>query len=204
MARSIRDPQSRNRIVQAAWRLVASGGIRSTTMRAIAAEAGVTTGSVTHYFEDKEEVMTAVLEYNNLVVQRRVLESTRGLRGLEAVRKYVLVVIPAGTEGMTVWRVWLTFWTENDARDLDSRQMQSGWDNWRKGLRARLREAVADGELPDNLDLRYESDRIGTLVAGVGLVFGATQHSRRQISARASRMLDDYLASLTDQGSVRA
>lgn len=182
--------------MEAAWRLVAAGDVRSTTMRAIAAEAGVTTGSVTHYFQDKGEVLNAVLEHNNASAERRVHRAGRGLRGLAAVRGCAMALVPSDAEGTSVWRVWMAFWMAKDVPGLDERDLQAGWNGWRDGVRTRLAEAVADGELPVDLDLRYESDRIGTLVAGVGLVYGATTRSRRRISAQARRMLDDHLAEL--------
>lgn len=199
MARGIRDPQSRQRIVQAAWQLVASVGLRSTTMRAIAAEAGVTTGSVTHYFEDKSQIMAAVLEHNNRQAADRIHDFVRCRRGLAAVREHALALVPADAAGMAIWRVWLAFWMDRDVMDRDvpglaDRDLQHGWEEWRQHLHALLRQAVSDGELPGDVDLWYECERIGTLVAGVGLVFGATRRSQKRISARARKMLDEHLA----------
>src|SRR5690606_25140317 len=56
VTRELQGPAARRRIVDAAWRLVSSNGVSAATMRAIALEAGVSTGAVTHYFVDKAEV----------------------------------------------------------------------------------------------------------------------------------------------------
>ncbi len=197
MARSIRDPRSRERIVEAAWRLVGESGVGATTMRAIAAEAGVTTGSVTHYFADKAEVLRAVLEHNNSYALRRITTASDGLRGLASVRASALALIPVESEVMSVWRVWLAFWMSGQHGPLGSWEPQGGWQAWRDGMREHLAEAAADGEIPEGLNLRYEADRIGTLVAGVGLVFGPVHLSRRGYT-RTLRMLDDHLAGLAE------
>ena len=61
MGRVTRNPEARTRVVAAAWRVVASEGVHGATMRGIAAEAGVTTGFVTHYFADKQQLLVEVL-----------------------------------------------------------------------------------------------------------------------------------------------
>nr|WP_228046106.1 TetR family transcriptional regulator [Saccharopolyspora sp. HNM0983] len=197
MARNIRDPRSQERIVEAAWRLVSRSGAEATTMRAIAAEAGVTTGSVTHYFEDKADVMTAVLEHNNRYSLQRITEASEGLRGLAAVRACALALMPTEAGVMSMWRVWLAFWTSGYPDPSGAWELQGGYHSWRDGMRAHLAEAVRDGEIPSGLNLRYEADRIGALVAGVGLVFGPA-HLNRAGSTRTLRMLDDHLAGIAE------
>lgn len=49
--------QRRADITDAAARLIARAGVGAATIRDVAAEAGLTTGSVTHYFADKRELL---------------------------------------------------------------------------------------------------------------------------------------------------
>ncbi|MGD9995936.1 MAG: TetR/AcrR family transcriptional regulator [Ilumatobacteraceae bacterium] len=49
----------RAELADAAARLIARSGIESATMREVAAEAGLTTGALTHYFADKRELLLA-------------------------------------------------------------------------------------------------------------------------------------------------
>lgn len=53
--------QRRAYIIAAARRILARDGLGGLTMRAIAAEAGCTTGLVTHYFASKEELIGAAV-----------------------------------------------------------------------------------------------------------------------------------------------
>src|SRR5882762_6008752 len=84
MARSVRDPSAPERIVEDGWRVVAAQGVRGATMRSIAAEAGVSTGFITHYFEDKRELIVEVLRHNNARAAERVLAAAGRKRGLAA------------------------------------------------------------------------------------------------------------------------
>ena len=49
--------QRRAELTAATARLIARSGIESATMREVAAEAGWTTGALTHYFADKRELL---------------------------------------------------------------------------------------------------------------------------------------------------
>jgi len=49
--------ERRERIAEAAWRVIEREGIEGANLRRIARETGHTTGVVTHYFRDKRELM---------------------------------------------------------------------------------------------------------------------------------------------------
>ena len=54
--------EKRRRILQAAWRLVLRQGLRSTTMEALAREAGIAKGTLYAQFVDKDAVIGAVID----------------------------------------------------------------------------------------------------------------------------------------------
>ena len=60
--------ERRLELADATARLIARGGLGAATMRDVATEAGLTTGSVTHYFADKRELLLFTL---NASLQRR-------------------------------------------------------------------------------------------------------------------------------------
>ena len=59
-----------------------------------------------------------------------------------------------------------------------------------------LGEAVEDGDLPGELNLRYEATRLGTMVAGLGLLSGTDLATNVRFNRRARKMLADHLAVL--------
>jgi AcrR family transcriptional regulator len=62
-------------LTAAASRLIARSGIEAATMRDVAAEAGLTTGALTHYFADKRELLLHTFEAS--LERRRALRATR-------------------------------------------------------------------------------------------------------------------------------
>ncbi len=70
------DPEARREeIAEAAARLIARHGVEAATMRQVAAEAGCTTGAVTHYFTDKNELLHVTFQHS--LAQRRALRPPR-------------------------------------------------------------------------------------------------------------------------------
>lgn len=55
-------PERRRAILDATARVIATGGIRALTFRAVAREAGVPLGSTTYYFDDKEHLLREALQ----------------------------------------------------------------------------------------------------------------------------------------------
>lgn len=196
MARRIRDPQSRNQIIEAASRLVAQHGVTATTMRAVAAEAGVSTGSVTHYFEDKAELMEEVLRHTGDLLAQRVTTAVGKRKGLDAAKKATLGLLPLDEERLGCWRIWVAFWAAGPTEPSSDGSFAEGYREWRSLLRRHLQEAIEAGELPAGLDLGHEIRVLGTLAAGTGVLAGANQSDRGRLHRRAQRIFDEHFARL--------
>jgi AcrR family transcriptional regulator len=94
-----RSEQTRALIVQTALRLFRERGYEATTMRAIAKEAGVSTGNAYYYFGSKEELIQAYydeLQDNHVAACREVLARERefGPRLLGVLKARVDTMVP--------------------------------------------------------------------------------------------------------------
>ena len=58
---------ARIKIIEAAQRLIAEQGVEKTSMRDIAAEAGITTGAIYYHYKSKEELLYDVMDYASAV-----------------------------------------------------------------------------------------------------------------------------------------
>ena len=76
-------------VTEAAWRVIVREGLDRTSMRAIAQELGSTTGVVTHYFRDKDELTLFALEqvFQNLF--QDLAASVKGKNGLERLEQMI-------------------------------------------------------------------------------------------------------------------
>ncbi|MFF1461058.1 TetR/AcrR family transcriptional regulator [Streptomyces sp. NPDC058330] len=71
------DPERRDRIIEAAIRIVADRGIAGLSHRTVAAEADVPLGSTTYHFASLDELLVAALRRCNENFVRTVRESAR-------------------------------------------------------------------------------------------------------------------------------
>ncbi|MEO0533321.1 MAG: TetR/AcrR family transcriptional regulator [Cyanobacteria bacterium P01_A01_bin.123] len=121
-------------VSEAAWRVIVREGLDRTSMRAIAQEMNCTTGVVTHYFRDKQEVIRFAL--NQVTERLQVLMQTalEDVSGTDRLVKLLTVFLPFDAERQDILKVWVAFLGYAIGRDsLMSEHQQSA---------AQLREVI--------------------------------------------------------------
>src|SRR5258706_15996617 len=107
----IREVARRAQVLQAARTCIVALGYERVTMRDIAETAGVSTGTVVHYFRDKESVLEAALLDK---IQDTGIAFRAALAGAESAGERLggpfEGSLPGAGEGGDGWRLWLTFW----------------------------------------------------------------------------------------------
>ena len=96
------DPeQRRQQVIEAAFRLVVAEGIEGLSLRKVADESGLNIGSVRHYFDGHQDLLTAAAEEAGARMGRRLTthpaDKLRGLKGdaaLNALQALVETVMP--------------------------------------------------------------------------------------------------------------
>jgi AcrR family transcriptional regulator len=101
-------PIRREQICRAAAAVIAREGFAGSTMRMVADEAGVSTGMLNHYFENRQDLLTQALvfvsERSQMRMRKAVEEMPAGLGRLEALLDSLLTDDEEGSEN---WRVWI-------------------------------------------------------------------------------------------------
>lgn len=77
----------RERILEAARKLIAEHGLEATSTKAIAAEAGVPSGLVFYYFETKDALVEAIVDETPTVIENTIARTRDG--PLEAVLRAI-------------------------------------------------------------------------------------------------------------------
>ena len=117
-----RSERSRTAILDAALELFSHRGYGATSMRDIASQAGVSTGSVYHHFADKEAIFRVLLEQFQGITQRAdfpinvALESSAAFGDFDALAE-------AARQVLHGWRAHLALFYV-DAVEFDGRHIQ--------------------------------------------------------------------------------
>lgn len=104
MVRIVDHDERRADITKAAIEVIAEGGLEAAKMRAIAAHAGVTTGSLAHYFTDKESLLEATLQE----VGRRLFREDASQKTGKKPNRFA-DILPTTPASRAYWKVWLAF-----------------------------------------------------------------------------------------------
>jgi TetR/AcrR family transcriptional repressor of bet genes len=109
MPKQVDHEERRRTIAEAVVRVVSTRGAEAASLRAVAAEAGVSMGAVQHYFTTRDQMLLFALEYGNSVLSERVgrlLAERRPATPRENFRLLFTLLLPLDEEGRAGARVW--------------------------------------------------------------------------------------------------
>ncbi len=167
-------PIRREQICRAAARVIAREGFAGTTMRVVAAEAGVSTGMLNHYFANRQELLTQALVYVTERSQDRYAAAIEGLPpGRERLEALLDSVLGEDPEAIETWRVWVA--AHGEAVRLPELQATIGerLDHWFELVEAAL-EGLVDLDRAEPIPWTW---RIDSLLTGLAIQ-GLTSQSR--------------------------
>jgi AcrR family transcriptional regulator len=121
-------PIRREQICRAAVAVIARVGFPGTTMRAVAEEAGVSTGMLNHYFSNRADMLVQSLLYASETTQGASYEAVyREPPGEGRVRALLSAALPRDPDTEARWRVWIAAYgeavREAAVRDAISRRL---------------------------------------------------------------------------------
>jgi DNA-binding transcriptional regulator YbjK len=186
----------RVKFAEAAMRLIARHGIEGVRMRAVAEEAGLSYGSLFHYFESKDDLLMHAVRHLTSLQTSRVNEYTSQHSGLKALEHLLCDDAIVSESATDSWTVWLTFLykvaLDESFAEVYS-EMISGWLARIKNL---LREAMEAGEIAATLDVDSEAMAVWAFSSGVGQL--GLLHPASLPPALQSKLISDYLDRLRD------
>jgi AcrR family transcriptional regulator len=151
----------RQELTDAAARLIARAGIGAATMREVAAEAGLTTGALTHYFADKRELLQATLRAS---LQRRIdRRRDTGGDARARLRASLVGALPLDDESRRHWMVTVAFCAEAAGDDDLAQTQRDAYREFRTHIARLVSECVPAGD-PGRL-----AERLIATVDGVAL-----------------------------------
>jgi AcrR family transcriptional regulator len=186
MPRVVDHEARRAEVVAALWRVVSRDGLEAVTVRSVAAETGMSTSVVSHYFAGKDDLLRLAFR---LVLDRGLARAGAAPPG-ERARSLLAGALPLDAERRAEARIWFAFVGLAVSRpDLEAEQ--------RRVYRA-LRTALARSLGDDGLDERFDAEaEAAALIALLdGLTVQAAFEPWRLSGRRQLALLDERLAAL--------
>ena len=138
----------RQELVDAAWRCVARGGYRRLSVDDVCAEAGLSKGAFYTYFDQKQDLLLALLEGDSASLDDIVGGRADDTSAVEEIRRFLAAVVERGNDAAAV-QLRADLWAEIAADDALRRRFLDTAKQRRAALADRVQQAVASGEIVD-------------------------------------------------------
>jgi AcrR family transcriptional regulator len=166
----VNQDERRRALAEAVFAVVGRRGIEGVGLRDVAAEAGVSMGSVQHWFRTKDEMLLFALRHMRARVLARLelalapLESPTRRETMGAALRVMLPVDPPGRE--EAW-VNIAFFSAATANPAYAELLREGYSHLLGVSRTSLRAAADAGELAPGVDPVAEATALYFLVQGL-------------------------------------
>jgi AcrR family transcriptional regulator len=158
----------RVKFAEAAMSLIARHGLEGVTMRAVAAEAGLSYGSLFHYFNSKDELLMHAVRHSTSLQTKRVNEYTNQYSGLKALEHLLCDDAIITESSRDDWMVWLTFLYKAALQASFAEMHAELIDGWLARITRLLEDAQQAGEISRKLDVGFEAMAVWAYSAGLG------------------------------------
>lgn len=194
MPKRVDHQQRRREIAEALFRIAAERGLQAVTLRAVAAEAGISMNLVQYYFPAKEDMLRfgwqRIIE---LSVERAAGEIAEALESGDeraVVRAYLTGVLPSDERSRVLCAVQIAYFAVDVTRGAQDQEPLL--PHLVRGLAEQIRSAQLRRRTSPRLNAQWEADALATMAAG--LVSGAMVGA--YTAEQATRLVDYRLDQL--------
>ena len=189
MPKIVDHEKRKQQIAQATWNVILKKGMEGATVRAIAAEAGVSLGSLRHYFSSQEELLLYAMSLVEERVSKRIesILQSGGSPGQISTR-ILLELIPYDEESKTEMAVWFHFVMAN------IHQKPQKDDGVLEGVQRIMMGLYQNGSLKEKIDLDLETEHLYALVDGLAL--HAMLYPKRLTKEKIKQLIVNHMNTL--------
>jgi AcrR family transcriptional regulator len=187
----------REKFVIAAMRLIARQGLEGVTMRAVAKEAGLSYGSLFHYFDSKDELLMHAVRYSTSAQTQRLNEYSSQHTGLKALEHLLCDDAIMNESSRDSWMVWMTFLYKAAVQKPFAEMNAELIEGWLARIARLLEEARDSGEVSATLDIEKEAMAAWAFSAGIGQISLLQPESLPP--ALQKQLIADYLEKLREK-----
>lgn len=150
-------------------RVIARCGVTGATMRVIAEESGWSTGSLAHYFSDREDILASTLRYSHENIRLRWARKLDGARGVAAIKELILDNLPLDNLRKTETQLEVVFWGQAVHSPELLRTQRVGDSDLHATMLSLIKEAQASGEISSKFSAQLTTERLLALIDGLSV-----------------------------------
>ncbi len=192
MPKIVDHDERREEVIAGVWRVIARDGLEASTIRSIAKEVGSSAGILSHYFKDKDDILTSALGLSHKRIAERWNRKLENLTGIAALRELVLDNLPLDEERVLETRLEISYWARSLTRDEVRGVQRTEAAILHKRMVGLVAEAQNHGEIGVEEKPEEITERLLALIDGLSLhaVLYPARVSKEMQTALIERELD--------------
>jgi AcrR family transcriptional regulator len=193
MPKKVDHSERREAFMQAAYRIIKKHGLVGVTVRAVAKEAGFTTGALVHYVDSVDQLLVEASEYAARDVRAKMLEMEALDDTLMSMREVLYLALPSDEDKRGNWNYWLGFWERSVHNPAVRRITYIRYTEWLKRTARMIRRAKNAGDIASDVDVTQASRAIVALIDGIAAM---VLRSGKPLTAKEQRdLIDSWIES---------
>ncbi|WP_186328014.1 TetR/AcrR family transcriptional regulator [Paenibacillus xylanexedens] len=187
MPKIVDHDKQRMLVAEAAWRIIRRDGMEQASVRNIAEEAGISVGSMRHYFSTQSELLLYAMNLVSERVSHRVQQMSFTGSPMDNMKRLLLEFLPNTEEKLAEMEVWYAFTARSKTDPTLKELANTVYDELRKAVGSVITYLIKlDLSRPD-LNKELEIERLYALVDGLGI------HTVLRPDQMNGKLMDDVL-----------
>ena len=177
----------------AAYSMIKKHGISGVTARAVAAEAGFTTGALVHYVKSMDDLLVEASEYAARDVRADMLAIEELPDPIEALRGVLQLALPSDADKRGNWNFFLGFWERSVHNAAVRKITHLRYEEWIKRVSRLIRRAMEEGIVNPEIDVLIAARAAVALIDGIAIQ--AMRSGRPPTTQQQRQMVDIWIQS---------
>lgn len=156
-------------IAEATWKVIVDEGLENATVRKIAKAAGLSAGSLRHYFTTQSELLLFSMELVSERVKKRIEAKKYDGPPLKAMTEAISEVLPVDQERRIEMEVWFVFSAKALIDSKLKALSEKVYHDMHQGLGNIIQSLQSLELLKENAAAETEVDRLHALVDGMAM-----------------------------------
>lgn len=202
MPKIVDHQQRKEQLAEAAWRVIRKEGLDGLSVRRVADEAGMSLGSLRHYFHSQDELVAFSMRLISERANARIDRLPFNGQPYHDMMLVLAELIPLDEQRLAEAEVWLAF-SGKAVSDPAIRELsREVFDSLYGGFRQSLAQLIARKLTRENVDVDLETRRLHALIDG--LVLHLATFPERLEREEVMRVVAYHLQSILKQADGEA
>lgn len=169
MPKIVDHDEKRKQIAEAAWNIIRKEGVEKASIRRVAAEAGMSSGALRHYFSTQDEMLLFIMNYYLEEGKKRSQNKEWSENPVQAVEEVLLELVPIDEEKKIETSVWWILALRSLTSDTIKDKKDEMTDGTYELANSMIEILALKGVLSDSMNVELEKSRLTALIEGLSI-----------------------------------